>query len=298
MSFSQDVKRELCGVKPSGCCRKAECYGILLFNRMFSYNSISLLTESEEVAIKCADLLKSNFDVVAKISSGGIKRDMYKVTVEDEQDRLKILLGFGHNPESSNTFFNERIVSKECCLSAFVRGAFLASGTISDPSKSYRAEIIVPTKEDADFLSVALQKRGLVADISKRAKNYVIYFKESENVEDFLTVMNATTHTLEIMNMRIYKDMRNRANRIRNCEDANISKTVNAAVRQKNAIAKLKESGVFETLSDDLKAVANLRIDYPEASLNELCELYDKPINRSQLNYKLNKIISLSEEGK
>lgn len=296
MSFSQDVKRELCGVKPSGCCRKAECYGILLFNRMFSYNSMSLLTESEEVAIKCAELLKNNFNVVAKIISGGIKRDMYKVVVEDEDDRLKILLGFGHNPEQNDAYFNDRIVSKECCVSAFVRGAFLASGTISDPSKSYRAEIIVQTKQAADFLAEVLLKRGLTCNVSKRSNNHVIYFKESENVEDFLTVMNATSHTLEIMNMRIYKDMRNRANRIRNCEDANISKTVNAAIRQKNAIAKLKSTGAFELLPDDLKAVANLRVDYPEASLNELCELFDSPINRSQLNYKLNKIIAYSEK--
>lgn len=296
MSFSQDVKTELCGVKPSGCCNKAECYGILLFNRMFSYNSMSLLTESEEVAIKCAELLKHNFNVVAKISSGGIKRDMYKVAVEDEADRLKILLGFGHNPEDSNPFFNKRIISKECCISAFVRGAFLASGTVSDPSKSYRAEIIVPSKPAADFLADVLLKRGLACNISKRSNNYIIYFKESENVEDFLTVMNATTHTLEIMNMRIYKDMRNRANRIRNCEDANISKTVNAAVRQKTAIAKLKASGAFELLPDDLKEVALLRISYPEASLNELCQLHKTPINRSQLNYKLNKIIAYSEK--
>ncbi len=296
MSFSQDVKRELCGVKPSGCCRKAECYGILLFNRMFSYNSMSLLTESEEVAIKCAELLKNNFGVVAKIISGGIKRDMYKVVVEEEADRLKILLGFGHNPKQTDAFFNDRIVSKECCISAFVRGAFLASGTISDPSKSYRAEIIVQTKQAADFLAEVLLKRGLACNVSKRSNNYVIYFKESENVEDFLTIMNATSHTLEIMNMRIYKDMRNRANRIRNCEDANISKTVNAAIRQKNAIAKLKSTGEFELLPDDLKEIANLRVDYPEASLNELCELFDAPINRSKLNYKLNKIIAYSEK--
>lgn len=296
MSFSQDVKNALCDVNVSGCCRLAECYGLLLFNRAFSYKEICLLTEHEATALRCAKIIRAAFGFTVKIEQNQALNGMYKVTVDNEIDRKKIMIGFGYNPHDIMKRINLSTVGRDCCASAFLRGAFLACGGMSDPKKEYHLEFSISDFMLADEFYSFLKKRGFSPRKSLREKNNLIYFKESSALEDLLTTIGATGFSLEIMGIKIMKDMRNRANRASNCDTANITKTVNAAIVQKNAINKLIEHGRFEGLPENLKLAANLRLDNPDLSLSRLVELSNGAITKSGLNHRLQRIVSMANE--
>ncbi len=295
MSFSSDVKNSLCEVTTSGCCRLAECYGILLFNRAFSYKEITLLTENQKSAERCARLIKSAFSVTAKREQSQALNGMYKTTVDNEADCKRMMTGFGYNPNDLIRRINSDLLTRDCCAAAFIRGAFLACGSISDPQKGYHAEFTISDYLLADEFYQFLRKRGLSPKKSLRERNNVIYFNESSSLEDLLTMIGASNYTLELMEIKIYKDFRNKINRINNCETANISKTVDAAIAQKNAINKLIDAGVFEGLPEPLKKVAKLRLDNPDASLATLIQLSDESLTRSGLNHRLQKLVSMAD---
>ncbi|HHW46504.1 MAG TPA: DNA-binding protein WhiA [Clostridiales bacterium] len=292
MSFSADVKNELCKIRPSGCCKIAECYGILLFSRAFSKQSVSLITEHEEVANRLSELLRILCGVSVKLQAHGSIRDFYSVSVEDVKDRLKILEFFGHSHDEISPRINKNNLMKDCCEGAFIRGAFLAAGSITNPQKDYHVEFLTSHKSLADDMVELLSNRGFTPRITKRGATSVIYFKESNNIEDLLTIMNATGYTLELMNIKIYKNVRNKINRLTNCETANIAKTVNAAIKQQEAIRILEESGKLQQLSRELIEAAELRKNNPDMSLSELSKLCG--LTRSGLNHRLRKLIKLA----
>lgn len=296
MSFSQDVKNALCEVNVSGCCRLAECYGLLLFNRAFSYKEISLLTEHETTAERCVKTIKTTFGFTPKIEQKQALNGMYKVSVDNEINRKKLMIGFGYNPNDIMKTINTSLVGRDCCAASFIRGAFLACGGMSDPKKEYHLEFSISDFMLADQFYNFLKKRGFNPRKSLREKNNVIYFKESNALEDILTTMGAANFSLEIMGIKIVKDMRNRANRMSNCDTANIAKTVEAAIVQKNAINKLIDKGRFEALPDNLKLVAELRLRNPDASLSKLVELSGGSITRSGINHRMQKLVSLANE--
>lgn len=298
MSFAYDVKNELCGVMVSGCCKIAECYGILLFNRAFSYRNISLLTEHEQVAKRCAYLIKSAFSVTASIHENEGRNGLYKVSVDNEIDRKKVMTGFGFKPTDMTKSINKSLVTRDCCAAAFIRGAFLACGSISDPKKEYHAEFTISDFLLADEFYRFLKERSLKVRKSLREQSNILYFKETTSMEDLLTLMGASLFSLELMEIKIYKDMRNKINRINNCETANISKTVEACIVQKSAINYLISQGLFDTLPENLKSVAELRLKYPDAPLSQLVKLTEENLTRSGLNHRLQKIILLAEDAK
>ena len=294
MSFCSDIKTELTEIKVSKCCSQALTYGLLLFGRAFSAKKISMQSENHSVAQLYCDLIKKNYGAIAHISIGGSKNVTYRAEIADETDRLKILasVDFGMcDGKISHEFFN-----RACCEAAFVRGAFLSCGQISNPSKSYRVYFSVKSPELAEELRDILKKHSVEANISKRGNGFVVYIKRSEMIINLLTVMGASTRSLEMIETTIIKSVKNNMNRARNCDSANITKTVEASIKQRKAIEDLKKRELLSSRPEELIAAAALRIKYPEASLKELCKNSPEPITVSGLNHRLKKIIDVYED--
>ncbi len=306
MSFSAEIKEELMKIEDMPeCCAHAMAYGMLLFGRSFDLNDISLLTDNPFVAEKYATIIEKVCGVVVdrQISEAG------KVTCEikSETDRLRVLECFSMTGKERvkrverGNLLNESGDTAEninCCNAAFLRGAFLSCGTASDPNKSYHIEFVV------SYRTLSLDLLKILTDYALKAKHMVrryinvIYIKDSESIEDLLTVMGAPMASLEIMNIKIYKDLRNLTNRRNNFENANLSKTATAAYDQINAIKKLKSSGEFALLSDELKTIADYRIENEDASLREIGEMCTPPLSRSAVNHRLKKLIALAGADK
>ena len=302
MSFSAEIKEELMKNEDMpDCCAHAMAYGMLLFGRSFDINEISLLTDNPLVGEKYAELVKRvcNVDVDKHISDAG------KVTCEigSEKERINVLSAFSSTGKERvrridrGNLLNEcgdTAESINCCNAAFLRGAFLSCGTASDPNKSYHIEFVVPYRTLSLDLLKILTDYGLKAKHMVRRYINVIYIKDSESIEDLLTIMGATMASLSIMNIKIYKDLRNLTNRRNNFENANLSKTASAAYDQISAIERLKSSGAYSQLPEELRAIADLRIENEEASLREIGEMCTPPISRSAVNHRLKKLIALA----
>ena len=306
MSFSASVKKELSDIENMPeCCLHAMAYGLLLFGRAFNSRSVSIMTEHECVANKYSEMIYKTCGVVAPVHVSDAEK--YSINVEAKKDIEKILTEFSTNGNETivrinrgnllNENENEASEILNCCNSAFLRGAFLSCGTISDPNKSYHLEFVVP------FRTLSLDLLKLLTEYNIKAKHMVrrgvnvIYVKESESIEDLLNIIGATLSAFEIMNIKIYKDIRNTANRQNNFSYANISRTVNASGEQNDSIIKMKSNGVFEYLPDELKEFAEIRLENPEASLRELGEMFDPPLSRSAVNHRLKKILAFSRKS-
>lgn len=296
MSFSSQLKDELCSIRPSGCCKAAQCYGMLMFSRSFSFENISILTENEQVAGCYSKLLRLTFDVTAAVTRSGADREFLSVSVTGGADRTKIMHSFGYTKQDRELRITESFVRKDCCAGAFVRGAFLVSGSITDPNKGYHLEFSVSENTSAGELTRLLVSCGFAPRTTRRNGSSVIYFKGSDQIEDLLTFMGAGSGALEIMNIKIYKDFRNLANRRANCEVANIEKTVSAAAPQLKAIEFLKSSGIIEELTPELKEAARLREENPELSLRDLAEMTADKVSRSGFNHRLAKLVKIADD--
>ncbi|MGI6278929.1 MAG: DNA-binding protein WhiA [Acutalibacteraceae bacterium] len=296
MSFCSEVKNELLKLRLSGCCKSAYTYGFMLFGRSFSIKRICLQTGHREVAEGYCDAVYSEYRIWPEIRSGGSVRPTFIAEVTDESDRLKILASqdFG----VSERVINPALFYRDCCVPAFIRGAFLACGNINDPEKEYRAEFNVKTKQAAEELQDLLEKHGIPLKISARNGRFQLYTKESSVIEDLLTFMGASRLTLDIIDTKIIKSVKNNINRAGNCDSANISKTVEASIRQRTAIEYLEKTDKLYSLPQELLEVALLRKNNPEATLKELCRLADSPLTVSGLSHRFAKIIEIYEKAK
>ena len=293
MSFCSDVKKELLDLRPSNCCKSAYCYGFILFGRSFSVKRISLQTGDENVAKGYCHAVFDSYRITPEISVGGRTRPTFVAEVKSEADRLKILAqnDFG----MSDSFIDDSLFLRECCFAAFIRGVFLACGNINDPSKEYRLEFNVKKETLALELQAHLLTAGINLKSTKNGKGLKLYTKDSAVIEDLLTLMGAQKHSLMIMDTKIMKSVKNNINRARNCDSANISKTVEASIKQRTAIEYLKKTDRLESLPHELLAVAALRLQNPDATLKELCKISPEPLTLSGLNHRLNKIIEIYE---
>lgn len=293
MSFSATLKSELCNLRMSDCCRKAECYGIMLFGQSFSNEKISILTDNETVAQNFIFLLKRCFGVNAvRVSSDG-KRPMHKVTVANHMDCEKIIAD-----TCNSEIINQDIISKDCCRDAFIRGAFLACGQMQNPEKGFRAEFCIKNPLITDVFTDILLNRGLAPNRTKRGERHILYFKKSGSVEDLITVMGTAGITLDLIEVKILKEVRNNINRRNNVDMANLSKTTDASVRQRSAVKYLIDKGKFDILPTELQEIALLRTANPEATLAELCRLSNISLTRSGMNHRLQRIMEIAEEYK
>lgn len=296
MSFCSDVKNELAGLRTSECCKLPLAYGFMLFSRAFSARRISMQTNNRGIAEYYAFLLNDIFKAQAVISEGGSLRPTFKAEVVSEADRLKILAAYDFGIAES--FINSEIINRECCAQSFIRGVFLACGNINDPEKEYRAEFAIRKEGLAREFSELLSHHGIGLKMTARGKATVLYTKESALIEDLLTLIGLPHRTLDFIDTKIMKSVKNKINRANNCDSANISKTVEASIKQRTAIDYLRKTDRLDSLPEELLSVALLRESNPDSTLKELCALSSEPITISGLNHRLNKIIEIYTELK
>ncbi|MBU5307183.1 DNA-binding protein WhiA [Clostridioides mangenotii] len=310
MSFSTDAKNELARILPDG--RKvaiAELAAIIKSAgsiQIVGYKKINLkiITELNSIARKVFKLLKVNFDINTTISINKnqmLKRNnSYVLTVTDEMGATELLRELGVL-EPGDGFFTvnkvpEKLVEEDECKRAFLRGAFLGGGSISDPDKSYHMEFVTNSEEFAISLKDLINSLGLNSKIVPRKSNYIVYLKESEQISDLLSVIGAHKALLSLQNTKVLKEMRNNVNRIVNCETANLSKTVNASVRQVEDINLIQKTIGISNLPKNLQEIALIRVEYEDMTLKELGEILDPPIGKSGVNHRLRKIGVIAEK--
>ncbi len=296
MSFCSLIKDELLEIRPAACCKPSYIYGFMLFGRSFSAKRIALQTGNKNVANAYAEVIKHTYNADVQITCGGSARPTYIAEVTSSADRLMILalIDFG----ISETVIDRSLFNKECCIQSFTRAAFLACGNISDPEKEYRAEFSVKNPHLAEDLLALLAEYGINMKKTERGKSTILYTKDSSVIEDLLTLMGDTSRTLGFMDTKIMKSVKNNINRARNCDNANISKTVEASIKQRTAIEFLERTDRLQSLPPELIEAAMLRKENPDSTLKEICKISKTSITISGLNHRLKRIIEIYENNK
>lgn len=292
MSFAGDVKTELCRAPLSRrCCAQAEAYGALLYCNTFTAAEARVVTENEAFAQRLPALLKKGFHLTFdRLPEGGGKR----VFVLDDPAKLAVLhQAFGSHPRALALHLNFAVVEEPCCRAAFLRGAFLAGGSVTDPRKGYHLELATSHHSVSREVLALMRELDQEPKAAQRKGNAVIYFKQSEKIEDFLTCVGAPIAAMEVMNAKLERDLRGKVNRRVNCDAANLDKAVEAAMSQVEAIRRLEGAGTLITLPDKLREVAALRLAHPEDTLAQLAQRCDPPITKSALNHRLRKLVEL-----
>lgn len=311
MSFSSKVKNELAAhVNNSVHCRIAELAALISMcgSVMIDENNryaIRVRTETEPTAKKIRILLWKTFHIDTEITT----RDnaysrigkTYTLTVMDNQEAIKILqatklMNDAGDIEENFSITNNIVIMKDCCKRAFIRGAFMAAGSISDPNKSYHLEIKCNSNKKSEQLINLLKKFNIEGKMVARKGSYVVYLKEGEGIVDVLNVMEAHVSLMEMENIRILKGMSNYYNRQVNCETANIKKTVATSVRQIEDINYIIKNKGIEYLPPKLQDIALIRIENPDASLQELGERLEPPLGKSGVNHRLRKICQIADD--
>ena len=306
MSFSGTVKEELSRqISTARHCRIAETAALLsLCGRFTADGALRMQTENSAVIRKYFTLVQKTFNIETEIAvreNRQMKKGhIYYVEIKDDALIRTVLLGtkLSREQNSGGTLVlnNSLLTQQTCCKRAFIRGAFLASGSISDPEKGYHFEIVCPDERKAGQLQELIRSFGIDAKVVVRKKSHVVYVKEGAQIVDILAVMEANVALMNLENIRILKEMRNSVNRKVNCEMANINKTVSAAVKQIEDIKLIEEKKGFQSLNDGLAEIAELRLQYPEATLKELGMMLNPQVGKSGVNHRLRKLSAIADE--
>ena len=302
MSFSSEVKDELVKhASASRHCQLAELSAILHFCGVLNRDEngrlvLGLQTENGCVIRKCFTLLKKAYNIETNI----VQRNHMCVDFPMEEDILeKLLRATKYLDEDGLKRFmtpvNRVVVKNSCCRRAFIRGASLSIGSMSDPGKSYHLEFVCDTRPQAEQITEQLGYFEIDARIIARKKYQVVYIKEGSQIVDLLNVMEAYVSLMNFENERIYKEMRNSVNRRVNCEAANITKTVNASARQVEDIILIRDTRGLDSLPDNLRDMANVRLEYPDATLTELGRYLSEPVGKSGVNHRLRRLSEIAE---
>ncbi len=309
MSFSGKIKEELSkDVRGARHCMIAELAAIICFEAGIVAKggklALKMTSENKYVSRKYFTLLRKAFnietDVSKKKDSKQRETGVNTVIIDSEEDVLKVLSAVkiikddGSGMDDMSTV-NEILIRNTCCKRAFLRGAFLCAGSVGDPNKGYHLEIVCPSLDRAKQIQSVIWDFEIDAKIVARKNNYVVYIKEGAGIVDFLNVIEAHVALMDLENVRILKEMRNAVNRQVNCETANINKTITASMKQIEDIEYIKDTVGLETLSDNLKEMALIRIENPEANLNDLGRLLSPPIGKSGVNHRLRKISEIAD---
>lgn len=296
MSFSQQVKKEIVSreiTRP--CCVAACCYGVACFAKTFNHRGLLLNTERAYLSSWVKNMFLQA-GIKGKVHIRGEAAHSYEFAVKDSFEVEKMMALFSHNSdEMALRIRRENFVCEEC-FAAFMAAAFLCGGVVMDPQKSYMLEFVSPRHPMMRDFEALLAERGFLPRTITRKGYSVIYFKASEQIEDILATMGAVTSALDLMNLKVYKDLRNKANRVTNCETANIDKIVAANRQTLIAIDKLEANGVLETLPQPLQEAARLRRRHPDLSLAELVEESNEPVSKSGLSHRFRRICQKADE--
>lgn len=299
ISFSGGAKAEICRALPQKhCCALAEAFGVLLFCNSFGADGIRVITESREFAWHLPKLFKKAFNVTFDSFPSPAAPGKLVFQIADPEKLHAIMACFGFDSRDTLALHvNLPVVEEDCCKQAFLRGAFLAGGSVTDPVKGYHMEITTTHH------SVARETYTLMEEVLQfypktacRGGGQVLYLKQSEQISDFLTYLGAPVAAMGIMEARLEKELNNKVNRRCNCDDANLSKVVDAAQEQLAAIRVLRERGMVEHLPVKLQQALAAREENPEASLSELAALMEPPISKPAMNHRLQKLVEMARE--
>lgn len=298
MSFALDTKSALCAIPvKSVCCRKSQLMGMLYAQSDPAAGKLKFSADSEKIADHFAHLMHAVFRLDAKIEEGDKLSRMgqpirnYRFVPPEGEERSRIV---GELPKAGN-LADCPIFSCENCRKHFLRGLFLSVGTVTNPQRGYHLELAVSNPGRCADLCALLSEMSIQAKVTKRRGVSALYMKESETIEDFLTLIGAPQAALTIMECKIMRDIRNNENRRNNCDTANIYKSTGAAIVQLRAIRAISAAGLLGKLPPGLRQTATLRLDNPELSMSELAALHDPPITKSGVSHRLDKILSFCE---
>lgn len=301
MSFAKETKKELCmNTSTDVEVLRSELYAMLLLCRDFNSEKIVFKTENSYTANRFLDLCTMLFSPIiecVKPLSKGAKT--YTIRLINPSECGRIYDFYGHDDRDLNLRVNRANISDNACERAFIRGVFLAAGSVTDPDKGYHLELCLSHKNlctDVCKIISDIEDLDIHIKMLNRNGSYVAYVKDSEQITDLLTYMGAPNSAMTVMGAKALKQVRNTANRRTNSEIANLQKVASASAAQIKAIKKLEKSGKLLTLSDELKEVAMLRLEYPELSLRDMGDMLTVPISRSGVNHRLTKLIKLSQE--
>lgn len=295
MSFTAKVKSELANLDfPSQECSRSFVYGFLLYGKSFSSRSVSCTTDYADVMATFENSIAQTVNVPVAVSR--LKCGKYVLKIPASADRRKIIEYFDHSVNAVSLRINRGMLDADESYGTFLRGVFLSCGSIANPDKNYHMEFVVP------YLNLSLDLLKILTDYGFKAKHivrkysHVIYLKDSESIEDMLTFMGAVNSSLELMGIKIQKNVRNKINRQMNFESANMSRSIEAGLAQVEAIEIIEKKQGLDSLSDELKEVAILRRENPDMSLKQLGENLSVPISRSGVNHRLMKIIEIADK--
>lgn len=300
MSFSREVKEELVKLESTARhCQIAELAAILVYSRAVKTTSegdtfIEVQSDLPQVAKKCFTLLEKTFKIDSDKEQDSAQRlNTFQYEGNRDVSVEKILQTIKYS--QGDTLVNPLVMKSLCCKRCFLRGVFLSIGSMSNPEKGYHLEFVCENMEQAEQLLDTLMIFDIEAKVVQRKRYQVVYIKESEEIVELLNVMGAHISLMNLENLRILKDVRNSINRRVNCEAANITKTVNAAAKQIEDIQYIKEHYGFDNLSDNLRQIAEVRLEYPEAALKELGEYLVPSVGKSGVNHRLRKLSELAD---
>ena len=294
MSYASQVKSELLQIENEACCEVSLARGLLLFGRECSPASISILTENGEIAAayaRAARLFCGHTPDIHVSESGN-----FKVVIDNRGETDAILgevLMRGLNQKKQLTIGT---IDRECCRAAFIRGAFLASGTVTDPDREYHLEFSCPSGNLAQELQALIRTFEIEMKLTRRGGANILYLKKSGDIEDLLMHMGASESSMMLMGSKMYKDVRNTVNRRVNFENANIARSIAAAGKQLDAIERIEKHGGLAQLTPELRELAELRIENPDLSTGEIGKLLSEPLTLSGVNHRFKKLIRISED--
>lgn len=312
MSFSSTTKNELSRIPiTDDCCALAELAALVRMSGtiqilgMKNFN-LKFSTENAAIARRIFTILKMiytiDIEVMVRRNRQLKKNNNYLIVINDKSISIKILMDVGFIYEDSNSIFAphynmpERLITNRCCRRSYIRGAFLGGGSISNPEKTYHLEFVTNNEEHALDLSQIINSFGLNSKIVTRKENYVVYIKEGEQIVDLLNIIGAHQALLKLENIRVLKDVRNNINRIVNCETANLGKTIDASMRQIENIEVISKTIGLNKLPKNLRELAELRLEYSDASLKEIGMMLNPPVGKSGVNHRFRKIEEIADK--
>ena len=299
VSFSAAAKAEICRVPVhNSCCALAQCFGVLLFANSFGPDGIRIITESREFAYILPKLFKKAFDMDFDSYPSLASNGKLIFTIE-EPDKIRwIMESYGFSPDTLALHVNLPVVEEECCRAAFLRGAFLAGGSVTDPGKGYHLEVTTTHLSVARETDVLIREiMGFAPKTAARGGGQVLYLKQNERISDFLAYLGAPVASMGLMEAKLEKELNNKVNCRCNCDDANLSKVVEAAMEQIAAIKVLRDRGEFDKLPAKLQQAAVAREENPEAALTELAGLMEPPITKPAMSHRLKRLVELAKES-
>ncbi len=292
MSYSTVAKNELCQIRPeSDCCALAEAYGLLLYSRLLSEGHDSYATETKEIAMLMGETTASVCGVytdVITLPKSNSNGHRYIVKIPNAEQKKLICSRFAGT--------NGGILDKECCVAAFLRGVFIVCGTVTEPSRDYHMEFLAGSERRCEILSDTLGRIGLHGNKLQRGDRWLFYIKGADDIISLMKKMGSMYSVQSIEQTKNVRDFRNNANRLVNCDQANIDRTLSASAQQCAAIRRLIQKCGYIGIPPELREIARLRLENPEMTLRELSESLSEPITRSGVNHRLKKLIELADE--